>query len=295
MPTDAKPSETGLAADWPLTAWNGISFTAPANWQPAQVGRRYLLLEDADGPRLEIKWSPIKGRFSPQQQLRRLGKAVKPVPLPRAWSDALPTFQAEAFSWQGPELAGKGILLFCDQCRTASLIQFHQQGGCADDLTAAMVLASFRDHTENGWNLWSLFDFQTCIPENYTLTRHSFQPGLFRLDFSSGRKTLTIYRWSPASVLLKNRDLAGFAATLNPPDLAPVSVETGTASGLEWSCPGQERKPGPLARFRPRKRTRLLRLWAVPDRNRIIGVDLSPASRPDIEIFHRICADFVCV
>ena len=53
-------------------AWNGIRFKAPRPWQIGRIGTRHLVLEDAGGPVMEVKWGPVKGKFSHAAHLKRL-------------------------------------------------------------------------------------------------------------------------------------------------------------------------------------------------------------------------------
>lgn len=53
-------------------AWNGIRFKAPRPWQIGRIGTRHLVLEDAGGPAMEVKWGPEKAKFSHAAHLKRL-------------------------------------------------------------------------------------------------------------------------------------------------------------------------------------------------------------------------------
>ena len=105
---------------WQEIAWNGVCFKVPGSWTVAKTGRRYLLLEETSEPVMEIKWGQIKGRFSHRSQLRRLavqhrkkiGKAIKEIPLPTAWKTPLSAFITVAFSWHGQSLNGFGAVLY---------------------------------------------------------------------------------------------------------------------------------------------------------------------------------------
>ena len=87
---------------WKEIAWYGIRFKIPADWQLGQIGIRYLLIEDQFGPAMEIKWTPVKGKFSHQDHLKRLAslqekqvrKSIKPEPVSAEWETALSHFEA---------------------------------------------------------------------------------------------------------------------------------------------------------------------------------------------------------
>jgi hypothetical protein len=116
------------------------------------------------------------------------------------------------------------------------------------------------------------------------MRRHRFEAGRFVLQFEGGGRRLTLYRWAPAEVLLRDRTLADFAKT--------------AAGGTEWvfrsskvhghpAIDGDHPMPAGLPE---RLRTRLgiawfrrLRLWRVSEYNRILGIQLE--GRRPIEDF----------
>ena len=73
---------------WKEIAWYGMRFKIPADWQMSQIGIRYLAIEDEFGLVMEIKWAPVKGKFSHSSHLKRLialqkrqlRNAVRPEP-----------------------------------------------------------------------------------------------------------------------------------------------------------------------------------------------------------------------
>ena len=100
--------------------WNGIRFSAPSDWQVSRIGSRYLFLENPTGPALEVKWGPVRGRFSPQRQLRRLAsmqthasrRHFRQRPLPPAWEKALAPGRATPTGRAPPGAAAQGYAAF---------------------------------------------------------------------------------------------------------------------------------------------------------------------------------------
>lgn len=270
-------------AAWKSIAWNGVSFAVPGGWEPGRIGRRHLLLESDPGPAMEIKWGAVKGRFSRRRLLRELRRrvsrargALRERPLAGEWRAALSEFETAGFQWEAAGERALGVLLYCAACRTASLVQFFDRSQTpATERTAARVLASFRDHRSDGRSAWALYDIVACLPDHFMLERHRFDAGRFVLQFEGRRCRLTLYRWAPAAVLLRNRSLAVFAeAAAGGAGLECRPLAIAGHPGVEGRDPAAR---GRLARLKTRlgiARFRRLRLWHVAGRNRILGIRL---------------------
>jgi len=261
-------------------AWNGIRFVVPAAWEPGRIGPRHLVIESEAGPAMEIKWGPVKGRFSQRVHLRRLSKltlargaALREWVPPQDWQPALSRFECAGFAWEAGSEAAVGAILHCPACRTASLIQFFQppgRSGAAGEAVA--VLASLRDHRDDGRVAWAVYDILALLPSGFVLARHRFEAGRFFLEFRAGRRTIGLFRWAPAAVLLKDRDLSCFAETVAGLDGMEFRA---TAVAGEPAVEGRERAEGCVRRLaaclglRP---VRTARIWHVPARNRILGI-----------------------
>jgi hypothetical protein len=261
-------------------AWNGIRFVVPAAWEPGRIGPRHLVIESEAGPAMEIKWGPVKGRFSQRVHLRRLSKltlargaALREWVPPQDWQPALSRFECAGFAWEAGSEAAVGAILHCPACRTASLIQFFQppgRSGAAGEAVA--VLASLRDHRDDGRVAWTVYDILALLPSGFVLARHRFEAGRFFLEFRAGRRTIGLFRWAPAAVLLKDRDLSCFAETVAGLDGMEFRA---TAVAGEPAVEGRERAEGCVRRLaaclglRP---VRTARIWHVPARNRILGI-----------------------
>jgi hypothetical protein len=290
---------------WTDVAWNGVTFRMPARLQPAKIGHRYLLFEDDQGPRLELKWDHVKGRFVPQTQLKRLtsaaGKSFKNsitrIPLPARWQRALPSFEnALGFAWQGISVSGKGVILYCSRCQTATMIQFYQRRHTSPAIDQR-VLASFRDHHRGPEVGWQLFDIRALIPQSYQLTRFRFEPGEFELVFSSPKGDLTLYRWSPASIILSRHRLTEMADAMGSD--YQLAVQTKTWQGHE-AVQGMSRKQATSLRYwweqiRRKPLFNWLQLWHIADRNRILGLHAESRRPPDQPLMESICQHYEVV
>jgi hypothetical protein len=269
--------------DWKTIAWNGVRFAVPGDWEPARVGRRHLVLESDPGPVMEIKWSTPRGRFSARRPLRalsgrvgRTGAVFQKTELAETWRAAAAGYEAEGFQWEAGRERAAGVLLHCPTCRTVSLIQFLERSGAGSIArTAPRILASFRDHRDDGRVAWALYDIATLLPGHFALGRQRFEAGRFVLEFKGGGRRLALYRWAPAEVLLRNRSLADFAETITGETKLPFRFLTIAGHpAVEGSDPLPLGRGGRLRMRLGMSWFRRMRLWRVAERNRILGVRL---------------------
>lgn len=283
---------------WKEIAWNGVRFSAPAAWEVAKIGARYLMLEVQGEPILEIKWERVKGTFSHRSALRRLralhGDSVGETPLPDGWEQALAEFTATGFAWQTEAMAGRGAILYCAACGTAVLIQFFRNHSDPPNQTCLRVLASFRDHSSDDKVLWSIFDIRAVIPVQFHLVRYRFEAGIFELTFGSKGQQITLCRWGPASVLLGAGGLSQFAATcvrIPRTELRPQAWAGHDA--MQWEQSGS---PGRWARWWGQMTgepfSQWFRIWHVAGKNRILSVGAKGKKSIHPAMLDRICSEY---
>lgn len=290
---------------WRRFAWNGVRFEAPSSWEAARIGARDLLFENTAGPTMEVKWGPVKGKFSHRAQLKRLssgknrkaGRAVTAGPLPARWQAALNSFEATGFSWDGARTGARGAILYCLECRQASLIQFFHHNTQLRSQDAVRVLSSFRDHGRDGWNGWSLFDIQARLPNQFLLSRHRFAAGRFELSFEFKHQKLYLHRWAPASVLLSETDLDRFARQqVGFPSGEPVATTWAGCPAVEWTVsPGAAYGARWWGRIKAKHPYKWLRLWHLKEKNRILALRAEGRRSFDPELLYSVCSSYEVV
>ncbi len=276
-------SSTGLLlmpsrSPWKPLAWNGIQLEVPADWDPARMGRRFLLLEDAEGPTLALRWAPIAGRFDAHKTLCKLTRAVgadadaTPNDPPAIWRNALKSGQGPGpetygFGWRD----GAGVLLYWPDSDIAALAGFY---GNPPPPTAGPVLAALRPVAGKPTRPFQLYDIHARVPADLNLDRFQFVPGAFELAFSGTATRLLLHRWGPASMLLDGDGLLSFARRRLPsiPREAP-----GDEMDRRW----EQSLGGPIGKLLPGKRARFEagRIWQVSEMDRILGVIAAGPSR----------------
>jgi hypothetical protein len=299
--SQAAAAESAAATRWKPLEWNGIRLSVPGDWEPGRIGIRHLVLECGHGPALEVKWAPVKGRFAHRGHLRRIARQrgrgaaeIREWPLPESWKQALAPFDALGFRWDSKTTSAEGAILYCPECRTATLIQFfkpverHQR---ADP--APQILASLRDHRRDGRIGFALFDVRAVLPERFALAGQRFEAGRFRLDFADRRQRLSLFRWAPAAALLAGGSLEDFARV--QPDFFRLEFRffpRGGHLGIE----GRVKAPdGLFGRLKARLGSgpaRWLRLWRLENVNRILGVLVTGRREADPGLMEELCTGY---
>lgn len=291
--------------NWRQTAWNGVRFDAPMDWEIGKIGYRYLLLESSSGPEMEVKWASVKGKFSLRTQLKRLAasqgrqlrRGLREENLPADWARAIERYDSLGFTWQTGSIGGRGAVLYCPGCRKAVLLQFFETTGQRPFMQADRVLASFDDHSEGRKTLWSVFDIVAEVPATYHLKRFRFETGAYELSFTNRQSQLTLQRWGPAAVLLKDGGLEGFeqrclglsanrSVTFKKRSPLTVELEGRPPNGL---------LPRLYWRLQRHPLYRCLRLWHEVDKNRILGVRLEGRQPIEAGVLNGICKTYATV
>jgi hypothetical protein len=284
-------------AQWKEIGWCGVRFKTPSDWHLSQIGIRYLALDDQSGPVMELKWAPVKGKFSKKVHLKRLAslqkrqvrKSIQPKPVSAAWESVLTDFETSEFSWQANAIHGRGLILFCPTCRNATLIQFFQQQAQKDDSIAVEVLRTFRDHRADGQVLWAAYDIRALVPESFQLKRYRFEAGQYELDFANGSEHIILQRWAPASVLLRKQDLVQFVKMVA--GFGKSEPVTGSIAGcetVEWSVSPVTAWQRWLSRFKHKASYHWLGFWHLEAKNRILGIRAEGKKPLDTELLDGI-------
>lgn len=222
MPSSSKRSTAPIeapfeAGDMKPLAWNGARLRVPADWDPVRLGKHYLLLEDPQGPVMELKWTPSPKNLTPAAALKRLTResGIDVTPLTDgevrpAWKRARPGSGLCAFSWNGAGVSGLGAAFACETCGGLSVMQFFhtdRERNRPGEKTWDAVLASYRDHPEKKTRRFEIYDITANVPLEYALGPFSFIAGRFELEFAGKGETLVYERFAPAETLLRGQSL----------------------------------------------------------------------------------------
>lgn len=203
--------------------WQGIEIAVPAPWELSGYHgnheRGYACLDDGIQVRLQVRWERATGGLGNlDTTLRRYKRSLEKagrgrVSLEMQSPDLLPERFRDAkdlmpFHWVA-DREGYGAAWHCQACRRVLLVEVLFPRGEGDPRLARRVLASTRDHREDGQRLWSVYGFAFRTPDTYNLERPSLAPG--RLQFllrASRRIWLRVERWAVASQWAEQAPLA---------------------------------------------------------------------------------------
>lgn len=211
--------------NWTPVGWQHLYLETPENWSVGAVSgdmtTGYLRLDDAEMPRVEIRWEKSKGNEPVGKVVDRyldtLVKKTKgktpPVRVRRDLSLLKREEQQEdrtfeGFHWktEGDDpVQAYGILWRCQVCARTVFIQVLARVGETILPTASRVLNSLSDHPGGDRALWAVYGMRFETPAQYRLKEHQFLTGRLRLRFSAEGDEVEVERRSLAEMQLEGR------------------------------------------------------------------------------------------
>ena len=272
-----------MALNFRQIAWNGIQFSIPVTWELGWVDSNHLTFHKNSIPAMEIKWGPIKTRFSHRTQLNKIAKGHKAHlrtkiiqwPLPAAWKQALAQYSSQGFCWQTDANSGHGATLYCPACNNSIILQIFDIHNHLTDPGVLEFLKTLSDHREDNCTAWQIFEIQTQLPRSLRLNHYHFKPGNHELALSNRSMTVRLHRWAPASALLAKSSLSEFIAAtlaLSPEQLEKTSLHEYPA--VEWRNNEHSGWLYKLKRMRIRPTFKWVIVWHLETYNRILGISL---------------------
>lgn len=273
-------------------AWNGVSMLAPAAWHPAVILNSSLVFEEGYTPVLALKWQRLKGPPSPDRlldawQKQASGCRFSPAELPSGWCAALARFPAKGFIWSHHQYSGRGAFLFSPESGLGLFLQTYAAVDEADPRLLAL-LASLTDHSALAEQPWAMFDIEASLPCRAALSSHQFVPGRFTLTFDLGKDRITLLRFKPATVLLRQQRLHDFGKPLAG---SAVALPLAGCQEVDWILP-EHRCSRLRALFRRKPAVTRLRLRHVEEGNAILGIRAEGRRPPDRLLFDHISSRF---
>ena len=290
-----------------LLAWDGLSLSAPAAWEPARLGRGYLLLEDAVGPRLELRWQRVAPGFAPDKALKRLarkkqlgqgsahGLAVRSVLAALPGESKARACAPSAKGGQG----GDALLFVLPGGATAVLAALHPRPEDAPAPDWPAILLSLVDSAPEAL---SLYDIAARVPPGFRLAEFSFALGHYHIRYRKGGDSLDFSRFAPAQAILRDKTLAAWAGEVFAPTLGAKRTWTaGDLDGMEAVASGGFRPLGPAgtvravaSRLYAPARWRPAMAWRA-DASKILAVTASHCGGLEPQTFEEICRNYVVV
>ncbi|MCS7191961.1 MAG: hypothetical protein NZ937_03120 [Armatimonadetes bacterium] len=206
--------------------WMGLTFFVPENWDLVHSkGNRfdgYLRFEEDGVIRCEIQWTLVSaGKVildeqvehylkSLEQMLRKQGKPVTVRKNIHIVSRKQVKRNVRDFMWQSSTI-GYGMMWFCEDCRRALVAQVVGYEHEPVKEWAKQVFLSLSDHSDGDWETWSVYGLKFEAPKGWNMSKGEIMPGKICFNFKLGEYEMTVSRYGPASVLLKDKKLEEFA------------------------------------------------------------------------------------
>jgi hypothetical protein len=279
---------------WQDIGWNGIVFKVPSSWQPTVIYATNLFFEEEGSPVFEIKWQKIQGKFSLQDGLKQLQKTL-PEDASLVANDLQPdlhrtlfTNTASGFQIEYGNRANDGIIIFCAECNHVILIQWYFNTEINKGILTE-ILQSLQDHVNNETQLLAVYDIKAKIPCQAALQSHEFLPGKYTVCFELGATVLTLYRFKPAAIILKNSSLGQFGQEIL--SQRPEKEDKRQAS-WNYRLNGLNAL---LAKLRRKPTSTWMRLWYNADQNAILGVKAVGNNLTETSWLEHICEHFMSI
>lgn len=262
--------------------WDGLRMDIPAGMEATILDRGFARLVHADRLALDVRFGPEKARFDPDRDGRRLirvsgmeGLRLTPFRPPRGAAVASDAWAAPA------DRARLFVLRFAEKkCVVAALFSAPPPSSLL-----RAFLGSLDWTPPRAWRNWRCFDLDFETPPHAALTKASFRPGAFRLEFALPGTNLIYERFAPASALLSDTGFEPWVRKLVQREHGPevrVTPDGPDGAGFATPAPAWRRF---LARLPFRQR--LVRGRALHDEtgNRILMLTERgrPVPTPDFE------------
>lgn len=207
----------------PVTlGWRGVSLRVPEDWTLTKVSGEgssgYLRADNLEGCFVQVKWTHKKGLVSVpdafdtyvrdlQKTAKKQRQTIDVRTKPRALSGVHRSEDAPiTYSWTSDQKA-LGVIYHCGECKR--LVIAEVVGPADGDFSvAAPILASLREHGEQGWNTWGVHGLLAEVPAEFQLEKQTLVTGHVMLRFRHRSRTLVLQQWGLANVALRGTDVA---------------------------------------------------------------------------------------
>ncbi len=205
--------------DWTLFGWAGIQLEIPTTWEISGISgdekNGYLRLDDAEMPRLELKWAKTRKKkpdlhktldeyFKLVRKNYKRGGNVsfrRNVDLIKD-EDFLKDSTFLGFSWKGG-IRANGLIVHSPDTKRITIVQV--MGRLKENWrpTVLRIFQSISDEGDPQHTVWSAYGLKLAVPKNYKLERQKLLSGYLLFAFTRGKsRKLSVERYGPAEVLL---------------------------------------------------------------------------------------------
>ncbi len=205
--------------DWTLFGWAGIQLEIPTTWEISGISgdekNGYLRLDDADMPRLELKWAKSRKKkpdlhktldeyFKLVRKNYKRGGNVsfrRNVDLIKD-EDFLKDCTVLGFSWKGG-IRANGLIIHNPDTKRITIVQV--MGRIKENWRPIVlrVFQSISDQADAKHKVWSAYGLRLAVPSTYKLEKQKLLSGYLLFTFNRGKyRKISVERYGPAEVLL---------------------------------------------------------------------------------------------
>ncbi len=205
--------------EWTLFGWAGIQLEIPTTWEISGISgdekNGYLRLDDADMPRLELKWAKSRKKkpdlhatldeyFKLVRKNYKRGGNVsfrRNVDLIKD-EDFLKGNTVLGFSWKGG-IRANGLIIHNPDTKRITIVQV--MGRIKENWRPIVlrIFQSIKDQGDAKNTIWSAYGLRLAVPNNYKLEKQKLLSGYLLFAFTRGRnRKISVERYGPAEVLL---------------------------------------------------------------------------------------------
>jgi len=205
--------------DWTLFGWAGIQLEIPTTWELSGISgdekNGYLRLDDADMPRLELKWAKSRKKkpdlhktldeyFKLVRKNYKRGGNVsfrRNVELIKD-EDFLKDCTVLGFSWKGG-IRANGLIIHNPDAKRITIVQV--MGRLKENWRPIVhrVFQSISDQVDAEHKVWSAYGLRLAVPSAYKLEKQKLLSGYLLFTFNRGKyRKISVERYGPAEVLL---------------------------------------------------------------------------------------------
>ena len=309
------------ASRWTAIGWRNLFVEAPEDWSIGALSgddsAGYLRIDDAEMPRIELRWEPVRGQEPIEKVVDRYlakltekkGKKTTPVKVRRQLNlikeaSILENRTIEGFHWETEgdrPLQAYGILWRCSVCKRTVFVQVIGQEHESIFSIAARVLNSLRDHPEGEMTTWGLYGMRFETPATFVLKDYQLLTGRLALRFSGTAGEIEIERLSLAEIQLDDKPFEHWFQQTCDGEILHQETLSGEgfrhpgvwASGKAIDPATVHKRMAWLPWRRPKKREFERIGWHCADGNKLFTLRRL-TDQTDQEVLSRIARTMVC-
>lgn len=246
----------------------------PADWNPGVIEGNarngYCRIDDAEMPRIELKWETNR-RSRPMQDIvdRYLKIVIKDAKKKRLHLRVrrdthlveIPDADCECFECRADTHAVNLAVRYGQRGRVVVVRLLSRPSERIGDI-AKRVLGSLREHSGDGPRPWSVYGLRLQAPKFYVLSKEIFLAGRVEMVFRAKTRSAHAARVGLAEVVLRRQSLKEWL------DQDPIGkLDCGKTKAVETSAHGHEAieitgsRPRGVWRFFPRHAVTQCRAW----------------------------------